>query len=44
MGKVEYFKLQIEKEMKNKEDEILKRFEEYLKNNFEKINVSCFIF
>lgn len=39
MGKVEYFKLQIEKEMKNKEDEILKRFEEYLKNNFEKINV-----
>ena len=36
MNKVEYLGLQIENELKKKEDEILKKFEEYLKNNSEK--------
>ena len=34
MNKVEYLGLQIENELKKKEDEILKKFEEYLKNNY----------
>lgn len=39
MNKVEYLGLQIENELKKKEDEILKKFEEYLKNNSEKVNI-----
>ena len=39
MNKVEYLGLQIENELKKKEEEILKKFEEYLKNNTEKVNI-----
>ena len=39
MNKVEYLELQIENELKKKEDEILKKFEEYLENNSEKVNI-----
>ena len=39
MNKVEYLGLQIENELKKKDDEILKKFEEYLKNNSEKVNI-----